>query len=139
MYKCNRPRNKSFHVLSFSVPSRAPNGLQVTSFNFTSELLVEWNPLSQQYANGKLLGYTIYYQDYNYYWWPYKIVNTSGPFPTRFTLKGLKPAHEYLVTVAAFTSKGVGPWSAHEYAITGMFLSALFAYELNDNVRRFRV
>lgn len=122
LYKCNRPSNKSFHVLSFSVPSRAPNGLQVTSFNFTSELLVEWNPLSQQYANGKLLGYKIYYRDYNY-WSPYKTVNTSSPFPTRFTLKGLKPAHQYLVAVAAFTSKGVGPWSAYEHAITGMFLS----------------
>jgi len=121
LYKCNRPRNKSFHVLSFSVPSRAPNGLRVTSSNFTSELLVEWYPLSQQYANGKLLGYTIYYQDYNYFWSPHESVNTSSPSPTRFTLKGLKPAHEYLVAVAAFTSKGVGPKSAHEHAITGMF------------------
>ena len=126
MYKCNRPSNKSFHVHSFLVPSRAPIGLQVTSFNFTSELLVEWNTLSQLYANGKLLGYTIFYQDYNYFWLPLSSVNTSGPFPTRFTLKGLKPAHEYLVAVAAFTSKGVGPWSAYEYAITGMFLSNFF-------------
>ena len=113
-------------MLSFSVPRRAPNGLRVTSFEFTSDLLVEWNPLSQQYANGKILGYTIYYRDYNIVWSTYKSVNASSPFSTQATLKGLKPAHEYLVAVAAFTSKGVGPWSAHEYAITGMFWNDCF-------------
>ena len=113
--------NRLFHVVSFSVPSRAPNGLRVISFEYTPDLLVEWNPLSQQYANGKLLGYTIYYRDYNIIWSTYKSVNTSSPSLTRFTLKGLKLAHEYIVAVAAFTSKGVGPWSAREYAVTGMF------------------
>ena len=104
----------------FSVPSRAPNGLRVTKFEFTSDLLVEWNPLSQQYANGKLLGYTIYYRDYNIAWSTNQSVNTSGHYSTQVTLTGLKHAHRYLVAVAAFTSKGEGPWSAHEYAITGM-------------------
>ena len=113
-------------VLSVSVPSKAPNGLRVTSSEFTSDLLVEWNPLSQQYANGKLLGYTIYYRDYNIVWSTYKSVNTSGPSPTRYTLKGLELAHEYLVAVAAFTSKGVGPWSVHKYAITGIFCNDYF-------------
>lgn len=111
---------QTFPCAFFSVPSRAPNGLRVTTFEFTSDLLVEWSPLSQQYANGKLLGYTIYYLDYNYFWSPYKSVNTSSPYLTQVTLTGLKHAHEYLVAVAAFTSKGVGPWSAHIYAITGM-------------------
>ena len=122
----------------FSVPSRAPNGLRVTSSNFTSELLVEWYSLSQQHVNGKLLGYTIYYQDYNYFWSPYESVNTSSPSPTRFTLKGLKPAHWYLVAVAAFTSKGEGPWSAYEYAVTGIFwIIVLFAHNLHENVKEF--
>ena len=108
-------------VLSFSVLSKAPNGFRVTRFEFTSDLLVEWNPLSQQYANGELLGYEIYYQDYNIVWSPHKIVVTRSLFPTRFTLKGLELAHEYLVAVAAFTSKGSGPLSAHKNAITRMF------------------
>ena len=120
-------------MLCFSVPSRAPNGLRVTSFEFTSDLLVQWSPLPRQFANGKLLGYTIYYRDYNYFWSPYESVNTSSPYPTQFTLKNLKPAHEYLVAVAAFTSKGVGPWSAYEYAITGMFWNDCFVYYLRDN------
>ena len=114
------------HVLSFPVPSRAPNGLRVTSFEFTSDLLVQWNPLPQQYVNGKLLGYTIYYRDYNIIWSTYKSINTSSPYSIQTTLTGLKSAHEYLVAVAAFTSKGGGPWSAYEYAVTGMLKNNCF-------------
>ena len=104
-----------------SVPTRAPNGVRVTSSAFTSDLLVQWNPLSQDYVNGKLLGYTIYYRDSGAFWWtPDKKVNTSSYYPTRFTLKDLKQGHRYRVRVAAFTSKGVGPLSYSYYATTGM-------------------
>ena len=116
----NPSRKKPFRVHCFSVPSRAPNGLRLTSFEFTSDLLVEWNPLSQQYANGELLGYTIYYRDFNVVWSTNQSVNTSNPYSTQVTLAGLKHAHEYLVVVAAFTSKGEGPWSDNESAITGI-------------------
>ena len=104
---------------SLSVPSKAPDGLRVTSFEFTSDLLVEWNLFPQQYANGKLLGYRIYYRDFNIAWSATQSVNTSSPNSTQVTLTGLKHAHEYLVAVAAFTSKGEGPQSPDEYAITG--------------------
>lgn len=105
-------------MLSFSVPSRGPNGVRVTSFEFTSDLLVEWEPLPQYYANGKLLGYITYYTEN---WSVYKSVSTSGHYPTQFTLKSLKPAHVYHAAVAAFTSKGVGPLSHFDYATTGTF------------------
>lgn len=108
-----------------SVPSRAPNGLRVTSFDFTSDLLVEWNPLPQQYANGKLLGYIIFYrenQDNSSYKWVFALGQSSS----YFTLKDLKPAHQYQVAVTAFTSKGEGPWSDFIYVTTGMFLRNCF-------------
>ncbi len=120
-----------FFFFFFSVPSRAPNGVRVTSFDFKSDLLVEWDPLSQNYTNGKLLGYTIYFKEYNYYWSPNKSVDTSAHYPTRFMLKGLKPAHKYFVAVAAFTSKGVGPLSDFEYNITGTLLKKN-SYYLGD-------
>ncbi|KAL9953497.1 hypothetical protein ACROYT_G040920 [Oculina patagonica] len=101
------------------VPSRAPSGIRVTSVAFTSHLLVKWYPLPQYYVNGKLLGYTIYYREYYDYYASYKSVNTSSPFPLRFTLKDLKPGVRYRVAVAAFTSKGVGPRSYDYYATTG--------------------
>ena len=111
----------------FSVPSKAPNGVRVTSFEFTSDLLVEWNPLPQQYANGKLLGYIIYYwenQDDSSYKW----VFAPGQSSSYFTLKDLKPALQYQVTVTAFTSKGVGPLSDFNYITTGMFFAIDFVY-----------
>ena len=121
----------------FSVPSRAPNGLRVTSFEFTSDLLVEWNPLSRQYANGKLLGYRVYYRDFNVAWSTNQSVNTTSPYATQATLIGLKHAHEYLVAVTVFTSKGEGPWSVHKYAITGMCRNiVLFVNYSRDTVSK---
>ena len=105
----------------FSVPGRAPNGVRVTNFEFTSDLLVEWNPLPQQYANGKLLGYLIYYRE-NDDESSYKSFLALVHSPTYITLKGLKPAHQYQVAVTAFTCKGEGPWSDFSYVTTGMFL-----------------
>ncbi|KAL9986065.1 hypothetical protein ACROYT_G000134 [Oculina patagonica] len=99
------------------VPSRGPKGVRVTSLEFSSDLLVEWDPLPQEYANGFILGYTIYCKDYFY---PYKRVNTSSRYFTQFTLRGLKPAYDYQVAVAAFTSKGEGPLSDFTgYTATG--------------------
>ncbi|XP_078352104.1 MAM and LDL-receptor class A domain-containing protein 2-like [Oculina patagonica] len=103
------------------VPSRAPNGVRVSNVEFASDLLVEWNPLPQYYANGKLLGYRIYYKENDDYWSPYKSVNTSSHYPTQFALKGLKIATRYVIAVAAYTSRGEGPRSKFEYAITGCF------------------
>ena len=129
----DRKYNATFNLLCFSVPSKSPNGLRVTSFVSASDLLVQWDPLSQDYANGKLLGYTIYYRGDSAYWWtPDEKVNTSGHFPTRFTLKDLKPGHRYRVKVAAFTSNGVGPPSYYEYASTGMFLEDSLYYWFSE-------
>ena len=110
----------------FSVPSSAPTGVRVTRFDYTYDLLVEWDPLPRHLANGKILGYAIYYIEYNHFWSPHKRVNSSGHYPIQYTLKGLKPAHEYFVAVAAFTSKGVGPKSNYANATTGKFQKSLF-------------
>ena len=111
------------NMLSFSVPSRGPNGVRVTSIEFSSDLLVEWDPLAQHYANGKLLGYIVYYIEESQL---HKSVNTSH-YPTQLTLKGLKTAHVYHIAVAAITSKGVGPLSDFAYATTGTFLNYYFS------------
>ena len=109
------------------VPSRAPNGVRVTSFEFTSDVLVEWNPLHQQYANGKLLGYIIFYRE-NQDDSPYGRLFVLGQSSSYLTLKDLKPAHQYQVAVTAFTSKGEGPWSTFNYVTTGMFFAQLFLF-----------
>ena len=108
-------------ALFFAVPSSAPYGIRVTSVPFSSSILVYWNPLSQSYANGKILGYTVYYshKQGSYYWSLAKSVNTSGANTTQSTLTNLKAGLQYRVAVAAFTSKGVGRMSYWFYATTG--------------------
>ncbi|CAH3183367.1 unnamed protein product [Porites lobata] len=83
------------------------------------QVKVEWNPLPQQFANGRLLGYTVYF--YEYYNW-YKLtksVSTSGPFVNMVILRGLKAATRYQIAVAAFTSKGAGTQSYWQHITTG--------------------
>jgi len=103
------------------VPSKAPNDVQVTNNEFTSDLLVEWEPLPEQYANGILLGYIIYYRE-NQDDSSYKSAYVLGNSTTNFTLVDLKPAHQYEVAVTAYTSKGEGPWSDFNYVTTGCFV-----------------
>lgn len=100
------------------VPSRAPYIRQVVSVPFSSDLEVRWYSIPQDYVNGILLGYTVYYR-FDSYWHPYESVNTMSPNVTSITLKNLRPAHRYRISMAAFTSKGVGPRSYEYYATTG--------------------
>ena len=125
----SQSNHQPLDFLCFSVPNKAPSGVRVRSIEFTSDLLVEWNPLPKYYANGIVVGYTISYKESSSLS-PYKSVNTSinNVNPTKFTLKDLKPAREYLIAVAAFTSIGVGPSSDLVLATTGTLLNYWFAF-----------
>ena len=104
-------------MLLFLVPSRAPSNLRLSNEQF-DEVKVQWVPLPQQYINGRLLGYTVYYYEY-YNSYQRKAVNTSSPYANMVTLRGLKASTRYYVAVAAFTSKGAGPQSSWQYITTG--------------------
>ncbi|XP_073249646.1 MAM and fibronectin type III domain-containing protein 1-like, partial [Porites lutea] len=103
------------------VPSRAPWYIRLSNSQLT-EVKVQWNPLSQQYANGRLLGYRVYYREYTYYYYSYyaKSVNTSSANVTMVILRDLRQATRYQIVVTAFTSKGEGPRSSW-YSITTGF------------------
>lgn len=82
--------------------------------------MVQWDPISPHTANGILLGYRVYLHEYNY--WYYSLtntVNTSSPSVHTVILRGLKAAHSYRISVAAFTSKGAGLQSYWRYITTG--------------------
>ena len=81
---------------------------------------MQWDPLPQQYANGRLLGYTVYYYEY-YNSYQREAVNASSPYVNMVTLRDLKSATRYYVAVAAFTSKGAGRQSYWQYITTGSF------------------
>ncbi|KAM7428099.1 hypothetical protein ABFA07_020874 [Porites harrisoni] len=100
------------------VPSIAPSGLRVSRLQFI-ELKVQWNPIPQHGVNGRLLGYVVYYQEYPYYWYSTKRVNTSSSDVNMLVLSDLKAAHSYRVWVAGFTGAGTGPQSSSYYLTTG--------------------
>lgn len=105
-------------VLSFPVPSRAPQNITFTNVEST-KITVYWDPLLQQYANGKLLGYRVYFQVSAYYFSSVFYKNSVNVTATQVTLTGLKPGQRYDVSVSAFTSQGEGPRSNRHYVTTG--------------------
>ena len=109
----------SFHFLTVLVPSIAPTNVRVSKLQF-SELKVQWDPIPEHSANGRLLGYRVYFQEYSY-WYGYvvKTANTSNPYVNMVVLRGLKVGQRYRIWVLAFTSAGVGPQSSSYYVITG--------------------
>ena len=108
----------------FLVPSRAPSYIRLSNLHLT-DLKVHWNPLSEQYTNGRLLGYRVYYREYtpryNDYYDPYlgKSVNTSSANVTVVILRDLRQLTAYRIAVAAFTSKGDGLLSSWHVITTG--------------------
>ena len=114
----------------FSVPSAAPSYIRLSNLEQT-DVKVQWNPLSQYYANGRLLGYRVYFREYrSYYYYSYltERVNTSSANVTMVILRDLKEATTYQIAVTAFTSKGEGPRSYWMSITTG---SAMFEADTN--------
>ena len=108
------------HLVFVLVPSRAPSYIRMTNLRF-DQVKVQWDPLPQQFANGRLLGYTIYYHEY-YYTYTKKSLKTRSPYVNMVILRGLGAATRYQIAVAAFTSKGVGTQSYWQYITTGDIL-----------------
>ena len=106
----------------FLVPSTAPSYIRLSNLHL-AEVKVQWNPLSQYYANGRLLGYRVYFREYRSYYYYYSYltssVNTSSANGTMVILRDLKQATTYQIAVAAFTSKGEGPRSYWMSITTG--------------------
>ena len=84
-----------------------------------NEFLVHWDPVPVRYINGRLLGYRVYYKDALYYYSLEKAVNTSNPDKSRVILTGIQTGQRYQISVAAFTSKGLGPRSSYLYIAKG--------------------
>ena len=123
-------RKITYIFFFFLVPSSAPSNIRLSNLQFT-KIKVQWNPLSQQYANGRLLGYRVYFREYK---WQYsyiyhsyyaKSVNTSSANVTMVILRDMRQASRYEIAVSAFTSKGKGPRSSWYSITTGNTLFCL--------------
>lgn len=111
------------NAFSLSVPSRAPDSLQVRSSGPHS-ILIEWSPVPDEYVHGILRGYHVYYRT-----GMSKMkrsashvgvikamsVNMSSQ---SLEITGLEPFTYYDVWVSAFTDVGSGPPSRSVTVIT---------------------
>ena len=89
----------------------------VTGVTATS-VTVHWNPLPQQYHNGRLLGYSVFFRKTASYLFPVTRSVVVHNF-TSVTLHNLEPGQRYEIYLSAFTSKGDGPRSDGYFVITG--------------------
>ena len=111
--------------------SVAPSGLRVSTLQL-SELKVQWNAIPQHSVNGRLLGYVVTYEEYPYYWYNKRRVNTS-PDVQMLVLSGLKAAQSYRVWVAGITRTGTGPRSSSYDVTTGKLTKSTLS-----DVRKFK-
>ena len=83
-----------------------------------TSVTVHWNPLPQQYHNGRLLGYRVFFRKTASYLFPVTLSVVVHNF-TWVTLHNLEPGQRYEIYLSAFTSKGDGPRSDGYFVITG--------------------
>ena len=106
-----------FYSFCLSVPSSAPSNVRLTNLQ-SHEVKVQWDPIPPETANGILLGYRVFYQEY---WYSGLLQNmdTKSPNVHMLILRDLKSAQRYQISVAAFTSQGAGSQSYLRYITTG--------------------
>ena len=97
-------------------------------------MTVHWNPLPQQYHNGRLLGYRVFFRKAVKYSFPVNASSVAVYNSTCVTLNNLEPRQPYEISVTAFTSKGDGPRSAGYFVTTGTsdtIMQSLFSQEVS--------
>ncbi|XP_015762664.1 PREDICTED: uncharacterized protein LOC107341715 isoform X3 [Acropora digitifera] len=105
-----------------SVPNSAPSVLIIRGVTATG-LTVHWNPLPQQYHNGRLLGYRVFFRKAGYYSFSVDARSIVVHNSSWVTLHNLEPGQRYEIYVTGFTSKGDGPRSNGYFVITACRLS----------------
>ena len=102
----------------YLVPSHAPTNVRVENHGL-NEFLVIWDVLPIQYANGRLLGYNVYYRSRQYYYYSDTIVRVNSTNLPQAILLNVQVGERYQISVAAFTSVATGPRSPLLYVTKG--------------------
>ena len=115
------------------VPHCAPRNLRLTKLQF-DEVKVQWDSIPQHSFKGRLLGYIVYYCSIPYtmntdicrFRLTYvETVTIKSPGAEMAVLSGLKTADVYGISVAAFSSTGVGPKASWRRFQTGNSITTL--------------
>ncbi|EDO41204.1 predicted protein [Nematostella vectensis] len=93
------------------VPSAPPqlfagNNISKSAINIT------WSPVPTDHQNGVILGYLIQYKESSSPESPWDIIQVNDSSAEVWTVDDLWPLTLYTMQVAAFTLKGVGPWTS---------------------------
>ena len=93
-----------------------------------TRIMVNWLPIPKYHERGIILGYMIYYQEVNETGplWPLQVVkvkveSTSSELPEQYELRELNLTSNYSISLAGYTSIGVGVKSDVIFGMTGTF------------------
>ena len=115
----------SFFFSVVKVPTMPPQS--ITAQNLTSEISinVNWSPVPNRHVNGPLMGYSLKYQRIRT---ADRALEDAEEHTLTFqpselsTVLQVKTYSTYRIRVAAFTKKGLGPYS--EYVHAGEYINA---------------
>lgn len=97
-------------VLPQEPPSAAPLGF-VGSARSESEIMIQWQPPTEEAQNGDLLGYMVKYRLFGYHDSPWSFRNVSQPSQRSYLITELITWKDYEVQIAAYNRKGVGAYA----------------------------
>ncbi len=100
-----------------SAPDIAPPSVSVKQLYSTSQLLLTWKAIPNEFTNGILQGYRIQYTVTHVSNSPYVGATPTVVVKDRFTfllkINGLQSYTKYSIKIAGFTNAGNGPASIH--------------------------
>ena len=93
----------------------------IANATFGTAINVSWSPVPEEHHKGILLGYRIYYQEYDWTGplWPMRINNTG--LVESLELMNLNLSSNYSIQVAGYTSIGVGNLSDVIFGMSGEY------------------
>lgn len=96
----------SFYVFCIAVPSSPPDEISIDAIYFDS-IYLSWRAPLREYHNGELIGYNMTFTA-AYSQEVFDLFSASNGT----SIGSLKPFTNYIISIAAVTSAGIGPYSA---------------------------
>ena len=106
---------QSYHSNRVELPQEPPSGPPlglVGSARSESEIMIQWQPPSEDAQNGEILGYIVRYRLFGYNDSPWSYRNITKQLQRTYLITELITWKDYEVEIAAYNFKGVGSYTA---------------------------